>query len=96
MEAFITRMLSVMPQVMKAKGRDMMFAKIDELVPNSGDDRNERPFLEAGTYFIYTGEGTKAIAEDIFGASTREGVTYTKENLSRKQIVPKILKRMAN
>lgn len=34
MKSFIARMLAVMPEVMKQKGRDMMFAKIDELVTN--------------------------------------------------------------
>ena len=34
--------------------------------------------------------------ETFFADTICEGVTYTKENLSRKQIVPKILKRMAN
>jgi manganese-dependent inorganic pyrophosphatase len=38
----------------------------------------------------YCGEGTKDVAEKIFGTSLREGVTYTKDNLSRKQIVPKV------
>jgi manganese-dependent inorganic pyrophosphatase len=46
--------------------------------------------VEDGTYFIYYGEGTQAVAEAIFGPSLREGVTYSKEELSRKQIVPRI------
>jgi manganese-dependent inorganic pyrophosphatase len=44
-----------------------------------------------GIYFIYYGEGTQAVAEAIFGPSLRTGVTYSKENLVRKQIVPKII-----
>jgi len=31
------------------------------------------------------------VAEAIFGPSLRPGVTYSKEHLSRKQIVPKIM-----
>jgi manganese-dependent inorganic pyrophosphatase len=30
------------------------------------------------------------VAEAVFGPSLREGVCYTVENLSRKQIVPRI------
>lgn len=90
MDAFITRILAVMPEVMKQKGRDMLFAKIDNLVPNPDTSNGASPFLEEGTYFIYCGEGTKDVAEKIFGTSLREGVTYTKDNLSRKQIVPKV------
>ncbi len=92
MDAFITRMLTAMPEVMKQKGRQMLFAKIDNLVPNTGSDKGVKPYVEDGTYFIYYGEGTKKIAEAVFGASLREGVCYTTENLSRKQIVPRITK----
>ena len=90
MEAFIDRMLAVMPEVMQQKGRQMIVAKIDNMVENTGDDRTARPYVENGTYFIYYGEGSKQLAEAIFGPSLREGVCYTTENLSRKQIVPRI------
>lgn len=90
MDAFITRMLAAMPEVMMQKGRDMIFAKIDNLVPNSDTSSEASLYVSEGTYFIYFGEGTKTIAEAIFGTSLREGVTYTKDNLVRKQIVPKI------
>ena len=90
MDAFITRMLAAMPEVMKQKGRDMIFAKIDNLVPNTDTSSEASLYVSEGTYFIYFGEGTKTIAEAIFGTSLREGVTYTKDNLVRKQIVPKI------
>ena len=43
-----------------------------------------------GTYFIYYGEGAHAVAEAVFGPSIRKGVTFTKQELSRKQIVPLI------
>ena len=92
MDAFITRILAVMPEVMKQKGRQMLFAKIDNLVPNTGSDKAKKPYIEGGTYFIYYGEGTKNVAEAVFGASLREGVCFTTENLSRKQIVPRITK----
>ena len=94
MDAFITRMLSVMPEVMKQKGRDMIFAKIDNLIPNTDKSEYASPYMEESTYFIYYGEGTKALAESIFGTSLRDGITYTKENLSRKQIVPLITEKL--
>lgn len=78
-EAFINRMRAVMPEVMAAKGRQMVFAKIDE--SNA-----------SGTWFIYYGEGAQAVAEAVFGPSVREGVTFTEQELSRKQIVPFINK----
>ena len=90
MEAFIDRMLAAMPQVMQQNGLQMVVAKIDNMVENTGDDRARRPYVENGTYFIYYGEGAKAMAEAVFGPSLREGVCYTTENLSRKQIVPRI------
>ena len=77
-DAFISRMLAVMPEVMSVKGRQMVFAKID--VP-----------MVTGTYFLYFGEGAKAVAEKIFGPSLREGVTFTEQELSRKQIVPHLI-----
>ncbi len=92
MDDFITRMLTAMPEVMKQKGRQMLFAKIDNLVPNTGNDKDVKPYIEEGTYFIYYGEGGKEAAEAVFGASLREGVCYTSEDLSRKQIVPLITK----
>ena len=91
MDDFITRMLAVMPQVMRDKQRDMLFAKIDNLVPNPDESDPDKPFVEDGTYFIYYGEGTQAVAEAIFGPSLRPGVTFSQEKLSRKQIVPKII-----
>jgi manganese-dependent inorganic pyrophosphatase len=72
----------------------MIFAKIDNLIPNTDKSETASPYMEKGTYFIYYGEGTKALAESIFGASLRDGVTYTKENLSRKQIVPLITEKL--
>ena len=90
MDAFIDRMLAVMPAVMQQRRRQMMVAKIDNLVPNTGDDSSDRPYVEEGLYFIYYGEGTQAIAEAIFGPSLCPGVCYTPDNLSRKQIVPPI------
>ena len=47
--------------------------------------------VDGGLYFIYYGEGAQAVAEAIFGPSLRSGVTYSKEHLSRKQIVPLIM-----
>lgn len=74
-DAFIDRMLAVMPEVMNQMKRQMLFAKIDVSKVN-------------GTYFLYCGEGAQALAEKIFGPSIRKGVTFTQQELSRKQIVP--------
>ena len=90
MDAFIDRMLATMPQVMQLKGLNMVVAKIDNKVTNTGDDRDAHPYISDGTYFIYYGEGTQSMAESIFGPSLRAGVCYTTDNLSRKQIVPQI------
>lgn len=86
MDGFIDRMLAVMPEVATENGLNMLFAKIDNkvLLPGTVD------YTDAGTYFIYYGEGAQAIAEAIFGPSLRKGVTYSEEKISRKQIVPKI------
>ena len=90
MDAFIDRMLATMPQVMQLKGLNMVVAKIDNKVTNTGDDSDVHPYISDGTYFIYYGEGTQSMAESIFGPSLRAGVCYTTDNLSRKQIVPQI------
>ena len=90
MDDFINRMLAVMPQVMQQKGLQMAVAKIDNMVENTGDDRALKPYVQSGTYFIYYGDGTQAMSESIFGPSLRQGVCFTTQNLSRKQIVPSI------
>lgn len=87
-EGFISRMLAVMPQVMSDNKRDMLFAMISNLVPNPDESDPYTTYVADGQYFIYYGEGAQAIAETLFGPSLREGVTYTKEKQSRKQIVP--------
>ena len=76
-DAFIGRMLAVMPEVMALKDRRMVFARVDVSKVD-------------GTYFLYSGEGARALAEEIFGVSVREGITFTKQELSRKQSVPLI------
>ena len=91
MEDFINRMLTVMPQVLTDKELDMLFAKIDNKIPNPDESNPDDLFLDDGTYFIYYGEGAQAIAESVIGqASLSEGVTYSKEKVSRKPIVAKI------
>ena len=90
MDAFIDKMLAVMPKVMEKNNLEMVFAKIDNMVPNPDATQTLKPYVQDGIYFIYYGAGTKEIAETIFGASLREGVIYSSEELSRKQIVPKI------
>lgn len=94
MDTFIDRMLAVMPTVMQQQGRQMVVAKIDNLVSNTGDDREERPYVNDGLYFLYYGEGARAVAEAIFGPSLRDGVCYTPENYSRKQIVPLLIEQL--
>ena len=47
-----------------------------------------------GTYFLYFGEGAQALAEKVFGSSIRPGVTFTPQELSRKQIVPLLMEAM--
>lgn len=37
---------------------------------------HKTPDVEDGLYFIYYGEGAKAVAEAIFGTSLRPGVTF--------------------
>ena len=90
-EDFINRMLAVMPVVLSDNKRNMLFAKIDILVPNPDESDLDTPYVEDGLYFIYYGEGAQAVAETIFGPSIRDGVTQSKEHLSRKQIVPLIM-----
>ncbi len=90
MEDFINRMLTVMPQVMNDKKLDMLFAKIDNKVPNPDTSNPDDLFVDDGTYFIYYGEGAQAIAEAIFGPSLSEGVTYSQEKIGRKVIVSKL------
>ena len=90
-EDFVSRMLAVMPVVLSDNKRNMLFAKIDILVPNPDESDLDTPYVEDGLYFIYYGEGTQAVAETIFGPSIRDGVTQSKEHLSRKQIVPLIM-----
>ena len=87
MEDFISRMLAVMPQIMSEKQLDMLFAKIDNKVPNPDESNPDELFVDDGTYFIYCGEGAKAVADSIIGPSLSEGVAYSKEKLGRKQIV---------
>ena len=90
MDAFIMQMLAAMVEVLMQKDLEMLFAKIDNLVPNTGIDKAVKPYIENGTYFIYFGKDSQRVAEAVFGASLREGVCFTTENLSRKQIVPRI------
>ena len=86
MDGFIDRMLAVMPEVAAENGLHMLFAKIDNkvLLPGTID------YTDAGTYFIYYGEGAQAIAEAIIGPSLRPGVTYSEVKVSRREIVSKI------
>ena len=93
-EDFVNRMLAVLPAVLNENGLDMLFAKIDIHVPNPDESDPENPTVKDGLYFIYYGEGAQAVAETIFGPSVREGVIYSKEILSRKQIVPIIMEIM--
>ena len=96
MDAFIVRMLAVMPEVLEENGLDMVFAKIDNKVPNFDTTDPDDPFTTAGTYFIYYGTGAREVAEAIFGPSLRDGVTFSKIKMSRKQIVPLIQEQLTD
>lgn len=74
--AFIDRMLAVMPEVLAEKELAMIFGKAE---------------IGKGTYILYYGEGAREIAEKAFGASRREGVIHSDEKLGRKtHVVPGI------
>lgn len=90
-EAFIDRMLAVSPDVMKEKGRDMLFGIIDKRIPNPDPEEAKfKPFILDGSYFIYYGEGAKDVAEIIFETSLREGVIYIRASISRRNLIPLI------
>lgn len=91
MEDLINRMLAVMPSILTKKNRDMVFAKVDNLVANTDPaTAEEMPSYKTGSYFLYYGDGAKEIAESIFGPSLREGVTFSEESVGRKVIVERM------
>ena len=57
MDGFINRMLAVMPELTAENGLHMLFTKIDNKVlrPGTAD------YTNAGTYFIYYGEGHRLL-----------------------------------
>ncbi len=89
-EDYLNRMLAVLPEVLAEKGLDMIFAKIDLKVPNPDTSDPDNKYVNAGTYLLYYGTGARETAEAVFGASLREGVTYSKTKISRREIVPLI------
>ena len=89
MDDFIKRMLAVMPGVLEEKGLDMVFAKIDNEIPNPDPDDPDRN-IDAGTYLLFYGVGAREVAETIIGPSLREGVVFSEQKLSRREIVPLI------
>lgn len=95
MDEFLDRMLAVMPGLQEENNYDMVFAKVDEQIPNTGENQDVKPYLNGGTYFIYYGTGAKAVAEAVFGPSLREGVCFSEKKLSRKQIIPLITEALA-
>lgn len=79
-DEFADRMLSVMPKVAVASGNNMVFCRVG--------------FGEA-SYILYGGADAvslrfaKAVAENAFGKSRREGIIYCGRRLSRKlDVVP--------
>ena len=42
-------------------------------VPNAGEDKEIKPYVEKGFYFIYHGNGAKELAEAVFGESRTYG-----------------------
>ena len=95
MDEFLDRMLAVMPGLQEENNYDMVFAKIDERIPNTGENKDKKPYVNGGTFFIYYGTGAKAVAEAVFGPSLREGVCFSEKKLSRKQIIPLITEALA-
>ena len=74
LDAFLDRMLAVMPEVLAENGNAMLFARL---------------FIRNGTYLLYHGAGSRPLSERAFGSSLREGVCYVAARLSRKtDIVP--------
>lgn len=74
LDAFLDRMLAVMPKVLAETGTAMVFARL---------------FIRNGTYLLYHGYDAKAVAEKAFGPSLREGICHVAGRLSRKtDIVP--------
>lgn len=96
MPSFIDRMLAVMPEVMQLQRCQMILAMIDNLVENTGEDRHEHPYVRDGIYLLYYGEGSKAVAEKLFGPSLREGVCYDATGLSRRTMIPIITDFLSN
>ena len=73
-DAFLDRMLAVMPEVLAESGNAMLFARL---------------FIRKGTYLLYHGAGSRSLAERAFGPSLREGICHVDARLSRKtDIVP--------
>lgn len=73
-DAFLDRMLAVMPKVLAETGTAMVFARL---------------FIRNGTYLLYHGCDAKAVVEKAFGPSLREGTCHVAGRLSRKtDIVP--------
>lgn len=87
MEEFLDRMLAVMPTLLAENQYDMIFAKVDEHIPNTGENKELDPYIEGGTYFIYYGGDSKTVAEAVFGPSLSQGVTFSEEKMGRKVIV---------
>ena len=90
MDDFIARMQAVMPSVLSENKRDMVFAKIDNKVPNPDESNPDDLYVDDGTYLLYFGTGTQAISEELYGPSLREGLIYSKEKISRKPFVAKL------
>lgn len=73
-DAYLDRMLAVMPGILQESGNAMVFARL---------------FIQNGTYLLYHGAGARSVAEKAFGPSLREGVCHVAGRLSRKtDIVP--------
>lgn len=74
LDSFIGRMLAVMPEVKEKKDREMVFLLIDH---------------NDASYILYCSDASRAVAEQAFGASVREGACYSPDHLSRKtDVVP--------
>lgn len=88
MDAFIDRMLSVMPQALSEQNREMVFCMATRYEKNP-DPESADKVIPAGTYILYCGERAREVAEKAFGPSLREGVCYSDSRLTRKaDVIP--------
>ena len=83
MDAFIDRMLAVMPQALADQDRKMVFCMATRYEPNPDPESSEK-VIPSGTYIRYDGEDAAQTAEAAYGPGLRPGVCYSQTRLGRK------------